>query len=247
VHASAEPSATLDAGWDVVAVGDGEGTVVGLVRALAGGGRMPDGSLLAVPGLVFREGFSPDTSLPLVRTGRAERACLDTYRAFPVDPPRFNPIEITRGCVYACRFCQTPYLFSARFRHRSVGNVSWHVRRMRACGKRDVRFITTSALLFGSAGTEPDLETVAELLARCRESIGPDGRVFFGSFPSEIRPEHVSVTVRTVAGRTPGRNGPCRIRGGTTRRWSRRRRPQRGGPWSGGGAKRARPFPASVR
>ena len=32
-----------------------------------------------------------------------------------------------------------------------------------------------------------------ELLASCKEGIGPDGRVFFGSFPSEIRPEHMTV------------------------------------------------------
>ena len=31
-------------------------------------------------------------------------------------------LEITRGCVYACSFCQTPFMFKARFRHRSVGN-----------------------------------------------------------------------------------------------------------------------------
>ena len=102
---------------------------------------------------------------------------------------RFNALEITRGCVFSCRFCQTPFMFSARFRHRSVENVRWHVDRMRERGLRDVRFITPTALSYGSQTEEPDLAAVEELLAGCREGIGPNGRVFFGSFPSEIRPE----------------------------------------------------------
>jgi B12-binding domain/radical SAM domain protein len=83
-------------------------------------------------------------------------------------------------------------MFSARFRHRSVGNVRWHVDQMRARGLRDVRFITPTAMSYGSQSDEPDLAAVEEMLAACKEGIGPDGRVFFGSFPSEIRPEHVS-------------------------------------------------------
>ncbi|XVU22437.1 hypothetical protein ACQPZJ_34920 [Actinoplanes sp. CA-054009] len=64
--------------------------------------------------------------------------------------------------------------------------------RMRERGLRDVRFITPTAMSYGSQTEEPDLAAVEELLAMCREGIGPNGRVFFGSFPSEIRPEHVS-------------------------------------------------------
>jgi B12-binding domain/radical SAM domain protein len=84
-------------------------------------------------------------------------------------------------------------MFSARFRHRSVANVRWHVRRMRERGLRDVRFITPTSLSYGSQSQAPNLAAVEELLAACREEVGPNGRVFFGSFPSEIRPEHVSV------------------------------------------------------
>ncbi|MDY7090122.1 MAG: TIGR04013 family B12-binding domain/radical SAM domain-containing protein [Actinomycetota bacterium] len=98
-----------------------------------------------------------------------------------------------------CRFCQTPFMFSARFRHRSVENVRWHVDQMRARGLRDVRFITPTALSYGSQDESPNLAAVEELLASCKEGIGPNGRVFFGSFPSEIRPEHVTrETLRLV-------------------------------------------------
>jgi B12-binding domain/radical SAM domain protein len=179
VHATAEPVATLDAGWDVAAIGEGESILLDLVDRH---------DLSTVAGLAFR-----DAEGTLVRTARAQRAALDRYRAFPVTYRRFNPIEITRGCVYACRFCQTPFMFSARFRHRSVDNVRWHVGQLRRAGKRDVRFVTPTALSYGSQDEHPNLAAVEELLAACREEIGPDGRVYFGSFPSEIRPEHVSV------------------------------------------------------
>jgi B12-binding domain/radical SAM domain protein len=179
VHATAEPVQTLDAGWDVAAVGEGETTLLRLVDA----GGEPAG----VPGLVYR-----DAGGRIVRTGRPERRPLDDFRGFSLRWNRFNALEITRGCVYACRFCQTPFMFSARFRHRSVANVRWHVDRMRERGLRDIRFITPTALSYGTQDESPDLAAVEELLASCREGIGPSGRVFFGSFPSEIRPEHVS-------------------------------------------------------
>ncbi|GAA3450952.1 TIGR04013 family B12-binding domain/radical SAM domain-containing protein [Dactylosporangium matsuzakiense] len=180
VHATAEPVRTLDAGWDIAAVGEGESTLLTLVDQA--------GDPRGIQGLVYR-----DATGNLIRTGKAHREPLGTYRAFPLTYKRMNPIEITRGCVYACRFCQTPFMFSARFRHRSVENVRWHVDRMRELGKRDVRFITPTSLSYGADDEEPNLEAVEELLASCKEGIGPGGRVFFGSFPSEIRPEHMSV------------------------------------------------------
>ncbi|GAA4440677.1 TIGR04013 family B12-binding domain/radical SAM domain-containing protein [Phytohabitans houttuyneae] len=179
VHATAEPVQTLDAGWDVAAVGEGETTLLALVDAA--------GDPAGVPGLVYR-----DATGAVVKTGRPARLPLDTFRGFSLRWQRFNALEITRGCLYSCRFCQTPFMFSARFRHRGVANVRWHVDQMRARGMRDVRFITPTALSYGTDGEEPNLAAVEELLATCKEGIGPEGRVFFGSFPSEIRPEHVS-------------------------------------------------------
>ncbi|WP_030440426.1 TIGR04013 family B12-binding domain/radical SAM domain-containing protein [Actinoplanes subtropicus] len=179
VHATAEPVQTLDAGWDVAAVGEGESTLLSLVDA--------KGDPTGITGLTYR-----DKSGQIVKTGKARQRPLDDFPGFALKWGKFNALEITRGCIYACRFCQTPFMFSARFRHRSVGNVRWHVDQMRARGLRDVRFITPTAMSYGSQTDEPDLAAVEELLASCKEGIGPDGRVFFGSFPSEIRPEHVS-------------------------------------------------------
>jgi B12-binding domain/radical SAM domain protein len=183
VHATAEPLVTLRAGWDAVAVGEGERTFTALVEAFGAGG-----DWRAVPGLAVL-----DAGGGLRKAAPAVRRELDAYPAFPHSRNLTSPIEITRGCIYACRFCQTPFMFSARFRHRSVASVRENVRVMRSRGLRDVRFVTPTSLSYGSPDEHPDLAAVEELLAACREEIGPHGRVFFGSFPSELRPEHVSV------------------------------------------------------
>lgn len=181
-HAAAEAESTLRAGFDLVATGEGEATFVQLVRAL-----VHDDPLHGVAGLA-----SLDEDGRLARSRAPERHDLDTYPSFAVDWGRFGPIEITRGCIYSCRFCQTPYLFKARFRHRSVESIRAHVRDLRVRGMRYVRFLTPSALSYGTQDETPDLDAVDAMLAAAREEIGDGGKVYFGSFPSEARPEHVT-------------------------------------------------------
>jgi len=183
VHATAEPLATLESGFDLVAIGEGEHTMVEIVDAVANGGDPRD--------LAGTAHLDP-ASGRLVSHGPGERFPLDTYPPFNARYRKWNAIEITRGCVYACSFCQTPYMFKARFRHRSIADVRQHIDRMRECGSRFVRFLTPTSLSYGSADTEPNLDAVEALLASVREGAGADAKIYFGTFPSEIRPEHVT-------------------------------------------------------
>jgi B12-binding domain/radical SAM domain protein len=82
-------------------------------------------------------------------------------------------------------------MFKARFRHRSVGNVVEHVEAMKRDGVRYMRFLTPTALSYGSADASVNLAAVEELLARTREAL-PEGSLYFGTFPSECRPEHIT-------------------------------------------------------
>ncbi len=59
-------------------------------------------------------------------------------------------------------------------------------------GGKDVRFVTPSALSWGSQGSGCDLAAIEALLAAVREAAGPDRKVILGAFPSELRPEHVT-------------------------------------------------------
>lgn len=182
VHAAAEPEATLRAGWDLAAIGEGERLVRDLVLCLGDGGEPR-----SVPGIA-----SLTSDGQLRKNGRAERIVLDDFPPFGPAHDRFGSIEITRGCIYACRFCQTPYFAGANFRHRSVANVREWARYLVGRGFRDFRFLTPTSLSYGTATAEPDLAAVEALLAGVREEIGPERKLWFGTFPSEVRPEHVS-------------------------------------------------------
>jgi B12-binding domain/radical SAM domain protein len=180
VHATAEPAQTLSAGFDLVACGEGEGIIVELAKRLAS-----DQSVDDIPGLAFcRDGGT-------VRNGRGALISLDDYPPFP-STGKMGPIEITRGCIYSCKFCQTPFVSKARFRHRSVGNICEHARTLKRVGSRYYRFITPTSLSYGTDDEHPNLDAIEELLAALRRTIGGEGRLFYGTFPSEVRPEHVT-------------------------------------------------------
>lgn len=167
-HASAEPEATRGLGFDLVARGEGEHTIRALAAALGQGE-------------------------PLSLAGHGARVAeLDQFPPFAPAARRFNALEITRGCVYACSFCQTPFLAKARFRHRSAGEVARWARVMRDAGCGYVRFLSPTAFSYGAKGREVDLGALEALLAGVRESMGRSAKVYFGTFPSEVRPEHVT-------------------------------------------------------
>lgn len=180
-HASADPEGTLRAGFDLVALGEGEETLPAFLARLAAGEDPRAG-----PGLAWLEGGRLRT------TGRAPPVDLDAFPPCAPRAERIGPIEISRGCPWACRFCQTPFLFRARFRHRSLESVRRWVRWQASIEARDLRFLTPSALSYGADGPGCDLAAVEALLGAARAELGPSRRIFFGTFPSELRPEHVS-------------------------------------------------------
>jgi len=208
VHATAEPLVTLRAGFDRVAIGEGERTIVSLALALARGEKP------RFAGLAYL-----DDAGRFVSHGPGERVELDLFPPFNARHRKLNAVEITRGCVYACSFCQTPYMFKARFRHRSVANVRAHVDAMAVQGSAFVRFLTPTSLSYGSDDTSVNLDAVDALLASVREGAGRSAKIFFGTFPSEVRPEHVSeealaVLARWVDNRTlviGGQSGSDRV------------------------------------
>jgi radical SAM superfamily enzyme YgiQ (UPF0313 family) len=120
VHASAEPLQTLQAGFDFVATGEGEETIIAIVHSALEGH-----ALQGLAGLNWLEEGAMRSGPPRAR------AALDDHPPFAGGIGRINPIEITRGCIYACRFCQTPFMFKARFRHRSIENIATHVAAIR--------------------------------------------------------------------------------------------------------------------
>ena len=183
-HPTGDPIGTLNMGFDVVVTGEGEETLPLLVEAWAEGGF---DALEDVRGLVLRLGDEH------VYTGRRRPLALDEYWSFPWWRRRFSPIEITRGCIWGCRYCETWFIHGGRERHRSIESILEHARVMLEHGLRDIRFISPNSLGYGEGwrgGRRLDL--VEELLERLyRLASRRGGRIFFGSFPSEVRPEYV--------------------------------------------------------
>jgi len=146
---------------DYVVVGEGEYTLPRLLAALEAGDERP------VPGVATKDHYEPVTSS--VR--------LDAYPAFS---QMKGYVEISRGCPFACRYCQTPQIFGHCMRHRSIDAITRYANRY-----EHARFVTPNAFAYGSDGVRPRWEKIERLFRRL------DNNIWFGTFPSEVRPEFV--------------------------------------------------------
>lgn len=166
-HASGDPSGTLAMGFDHAFVGEAEVMLLKVMERLAAGAPVP------------REIRMDHDPLPL-----------DHFMSFALGENLLAPIELGRGCPFACRFCHVPSLQGRRMRHRSVASVLEHVEHALARGRVRTWFVTSDAFAYGSAyGEQGDAKACEALLKGCREAGMKE--VFFGGFPSEVRPDHV--------------------------------------------------------
>jgi B12-binding domain/radical SAM domain protein len=183
-HATGVPEGTLALGFDIVVIGEAEESFPELVGALSNGSSFSD--LKVVKGIAYTENGA------IVKTGRRRPVDVNDFAPFSVRRNRLSPIEISRGCPHACRFCQTSFIFGARMRHRSIQEIVKYIKLSKDNGTKDFRFISPNALAYGSDdGKTVNLEAVETLLREASRVTGKD-HLFFGSFPSEVRPEAVS-------------------------------------------------------
>ncbi len=184
-HPTGDPLGTLKMGFDVSVVGEGEEIILDLIKTID-----LNGDLRNIKGIAYL-----NESHEYIYTGKRNPIDLNNYPPFPTKNRRFGAIEITRGCPYVCYFCQIPFIFGAAPRHRTVDVICKYVKEIKNYygDLTDIRFITPNAFSFGSKdGFKLELQKVEELLSRTRLIIGEKGRIYFGTFPSEVRPEHVT-------------------------------------------------------
>ncbi len=167
-------------------VGDGEPAVVGLVESLIGWRDLP-----SVPNIAYLEDDR-------FKTTRISLADLDEYKPYHEGLGLYPPIEIMRGCMYRCRFCQVPWQFKSNVRYRSPARVHEAARAYVAQGRRDIRFIAPVGFAYMSRDGRPNPSAIAELLSGVAEA---GGRPYLGTFPSETRPEYVTPEVLEVVRR----------------------------------------------
>ncbi len=169
-----------DYGFSAVFYGEGEIPMLRFIQYLRGKITLED-----VPGICYKIENK-------IKCNEKQRLpSLDLSPGYTVRYKSFPSIEITRGCPYLCQYCQTPQLFGRKPRHRSLKNIEEIVKKYLSVGKKDFRFITPNA--FGYLDPAPtDDEEFVSLVKMLHKTINGRGRIFIGSFPSEIRPDYVT-------------------------------------------------------
>jgi B12-binding domain/radical SAM domain protein len=146
---------------DFVIIGEGEFTLPRLLSQIERGGDEK------IPGVATARFCKPADSCVL----------LDAYPAFS---KKKGFVEITRGCPHSCGYCQTPRIFGHFMRHRSIDAIAEYANR-----HEHARFVSPDAFAYGSDGIHPRFEKIERLFKKLKNSI------YFGTFPSEVRPEFI--------------------------------------------------------
>ena len=180
-HVSARPRELLENGFDYVVIGEGEKTFPELLWYL-----MNDKDPTEISGVVGET--TQDCPVPR----DLDPVNLDAYPPFALGMNIVGPVEVTRGCPFSCKFCCTPFLTGGRVRNRSIDSVvHWLTRAIERSGFDRTWFLSPNALSYGGRGRTVEEEKLEGLLKAVTKIEGMK-EVFFGSFPSEVRPEFVT-------------------------------------------------------
>jgi B12-binding domain/radical SAM domain protein len=171
-HPTGDPEGTLRIGFDFVFSGEAEDTLLNFLREYLQG-KFPREHIL---------------------TAKGKPELFPSFLPNSLDHRFFAPMEVTRGCLYNCAFCQTPRIFGHTLRHRTTENATRALRRLILVGNSHTAFISSNAFSYGAIRPQnPNLAAIEELLAACRET-GIE-QIHFGCYPSEVRPDWVTPEV----------------------------------------------------
>ena len=131
-HATACPEYILDTcrAVDVVALGEGEETMVDLVKNIRNGD-----PLARVAGIAFRQGGVIQTTQRRKRIGDIDSIPLPAWNLVPLENymsrglghgsmhVRNMPLMATRGCPFQCTFCSSPQMWTTKWSARKASLV----------------------------------------------------------------------------------------------------------------------------
>ncbi|MCD6278148.1 MAG: TIGR04013 family B12-binding domain/radical SAM domain-containing protein [Desulfurococcales archaeon] len=184
-HATGDPYGSLiSLGFDVAFLSESERSFTEFIRAI-----VDEGDPLKVRGTAFWDGER------VILNGRPVPIDLNEYPPFSLKYGFLGPIEITRGCPFACKYCQVSYMFGTRPRHRRIDNLTYYALELIKRGLRDIRFISPNSFGYGSMGSSVNYSALEDLVTALQEVRKRGGRVYLGSFPSEVRPDFVEAEV----------------------------------------------------
>jgi len=175
-HVKSERDLARACGFDILFSGAGEEPFLRFAHDLLGEKIKAGGDPL------FYE--APPATAAGVDGDRTWERYIPVSRYFKTVPP----LEISRGCFWNCRYCQTG---GNRPRYRGEDSIGSYLQELRRRGFPRAGFIAPSALEFGAGRRrKPDLGRIERLLELCR--LAGFKFIEFGIFPSEIRPDTVS-------------------------------------------------------
>ena len=184
-HPSANPQDLLNVGVDIVVMGEGERTFPEVILKL-----LNESSLESQMGIAFL-----NENKELVVQPKNDPIDLNDFPPFAPKHELYSALEIARGCRYNCKYCQTPSLLGKKVRYRLPQEIiKWGKFLLTKRDNWDFRFITPNAFGYGSKkSTEPNISMIEELLKGLKElDAKKRKRIYFGTFPSEVRPESVT-------------------------------------------------------
>ncbi|HZS41083.1 MAG TPA: radical SAM protein [Polyangia bacterium] len=135
-HVTSEEEAVFEQvpGADFAIVGEGEHTFVELARALASGGELG-----AIAGLMFRDARGIHKNPPRPWEPDLERFPPPDRTLFEY-PYHFHSIIATRGCPFACAFCNSSANWGRRYRVRKPSAIADEMRAVIALYGKDRPF-----------------------------------------------------------------------------------------------------------
>ncbi|MDD4110766.1 MAG: TIGR04013 family B12-binding domain/radical SAM domain-containing protein [Clostridia bacterium] len=182
-HPTGSPQTALDLKIDIIVRYEGEETFKEIIKAYN-----ENFMFEKIGGVVFL-----NNNKKIIDTGRPLTVDLNKSIPISLNHNKYGPIEITRGCPFACSFCQNSYIHGLVPRHRSIETIAKCITFMKEKNLKDFRVISPNAFSYGSIdGKEINLAAIDNLLAKARSILGNNGRIFFGTFPSEVRPEQIN-------------------------------------------------------
>lgn len=127
--------------FDFVIVGEGEITLPELVKYIQKNDIINEIELENISGIAFK-----NKDNKIIKTKFRNYIDINNFPCFSKYGP-YRPIEITRGCLYNCKYCQTPILFGHKLRHRNINEIIKYSKYY-----NDLRFITPNSFSYGSNG-----------------------------------------------------------------------------------------------
>ncbi|NUM33168.1 MAG: TIGR04013 family B12-binding domain/radical SAM domain-containing protein [Candidatus Brocadiae bacterium] len=176
-HPTGDTVGTLKLGFDIVVVGEGEDTLIEFMQKIS-----QDEDPREIQGIAFWNDKGE-----FVYNQRHRLVDLDKYSPFSAKHHKYGAIEITRGCPYACNYCQTSHLFGSKMRHRSVEKICEFMQNIIVEHPTVLRFVTPNAFSYGNG-----LADLEFLLFSLKKSLPSFTKIFIGTFPSEVRPDSVN-------------------------------------------------------